>query len=359
MRIALASFSCDPARGGAERYAVDLAQALRGRGHAADLLAAEGPGANLPADGLTRAGKYLSYLQALQAHLSKEKYDVVHAMLPVRECDLYHPHAGSAIAAYQTRRLNRFNRKRRLYAQVERKLLNDPAGPQVLCLSDYIQRQFSPLLPEAQDKLLPLFNGVDIHRFDPAGKAEDRRRLRGNWGVKENTPVALMIAQDLERKGLRQALEAMALANPFHLVVLTRQKTKPYQQLALKLGLAGHITFAPATADPRPYYRAADFFLLPTRHDPCSLVVLEALAMGLPVISTAQNGACQIMRHGVHGFVMPTPDDIAGLAEAINVLCNPAQCGSMSRAAVQLRSHLSIETHLQTLEEYYRLVIDH
>src|SRR5437764_4999522 len=77
---------------------------------------------------------------------------------------------------------------------------------------------------------------------------------------------------------------------------------------------AAQVSFAGEVADTRPFYRDADFFVLPTRHDPCSLVVLEALAMGLPVISTKFNSATEIMADGVHGFILPDPDDVDALA---------------------------------------------
>src|SRR5439155_7596627 len=80
---------------------------------------------------------------------------------------------------------------------------------------------------------------------------------------------------------------------------------------------AARVSFAGAVADPRPFYRDADFFVLPTKHDPCSLVVLEALAMGLPVISTKFNGACEIMTDGVHGYVLDDPADVNALAAAM------------------------------------------
>jgi len=73
----------------------------------------------------------------------------------------------------------------------------------------------------------------------------------------------------------------------------------------------------PADRDPYAFYRAADFFVLPTRHDPCSSSWLEALAMGLPVISTIFNGACEIMIDGVHGFVLKTHSTLQHCANVI------------------------------------------
>ena len=117
---------------------------------------------------------------------------------------------------------------------------------------------------------------------------------------------------------------------------------------------AARVSFAGAAADPRPFYNDADFFVLPTRHDPCSLVVLEALAMGLPVISTKFNGACEIMTDGVHGYVLDDPADVDALAGAMRKLLDPRRRAEMSQACLELRPKLSYEHHLDRLEEIYR-----
>src|SRR4051812_41922161 len=103
MQIALVILHADPKRGGAERYTADLAGALAKRGHTVSLLAtsfADVPPqvkvVELEARGLTRSQRYHAMLDALDARLETARYDIVHAMLPVRRCDVYHPHAGMA-----------------------------------------------------------------------------------------------------------------------------------------------------------------------------------------------------------------------------------------------------------------------
>jgi UDP-glucose:(heptosyl)LPS alpha-1,3-glucosyltransferase len=95
MKVALVILHANPARGGAERYTVDLASTLGKRGHDVALISCE----SLKPRGFTRTGRYKRFLRAVQAHLKAARYDVVHAMLPIPECDLYHPHAGVAAEA--------------------------------------------------------------------------------------------------------------------------------------------------------------------------------------------------------------------------------------------------------------------
>jgi len=109
LKIALVILHANPARGGAERYTVDLAHGLRERGHGVSVVASTFDGAmqaddvQLEALGATRAGRYANFIDKLERHLDEAKYDVVHAMLPVPRCDVYHPHAGIAVEAIERR----------------------------------------------------------------------------------------------------------------------------------------------------------------------------------------------------------------------------------------------------------------
>jgi UDP-glucose:(heptosyl)LPS alpha-1,3-glucosyltransferase len=375
LRIALVILHADPSRGGAERYTIDVAAALHKRGYHVSLLAsffADTPDGvtceKLAADGLTRLGRYESFLDSLDRHLDATPYDVVHAMLPVRRCDLYHPHAGVAAEAIESghlkhdtrlkravaRTFNRLNRKRNRFAHVEDDLLTGPEPPIVLCLSEYVKgtvRKHYPGLPA--DRLAILFNAVDLRKLDPS--TNQPRPLPPFQG---DAVVALMVAQDFERKGLREAITALASAKEprLALVVVGKPDPAPYRRLSESLGVADRVHFAGQQSRVVGYYAAADFFVLPTRHDPCSLVVLEALAMGLPVISTKQNGATEIMTPGVHGCVLNTADDLAGLTRDMRELCDRATRERMRAACLELRPRLAYETHLSTLESIYARV---
>jgi UDP-glucose:(heptosyl)LPS alpha-1,3-glucosyltransferase len=111
--------------------------------------------------------------------------------------------------------------------------------------------------------------------------------------------------------------------------------------------------FCGAFDDVCPFYSGADFFVLPTKHDPCSLVVLEALAMGLPVISTKQNGATEIMEQGVHGFVLEDASRIDELAAKMTQLCDSNVRERMSAACLGLRQRLSFDRHIDQLVSIY------
>jgi UDP-glucose:(heptosyl)LPS alpha-1,3-glucosyltransferase len=348
VKIALVILHADPARGGAERYTADLAAALGRYGHDMRVIASSfadeiAPAMRVPieAGATTRAGAYRRFLDGIDRHLDETKYDIVHAMLPIRRCDVYHPHAGMAVeSASKSNAI--FNPRRRAMATVERELLASPKPPIVIALSEYVKRAIRRHYTLADDRLVTLFNAVDLQRFDPAPH-DGRDFVSG-----------LFIGQDFERKGLMAALLAASMLKEPGLKMTVVGKHNP--GFKPPADAAAQVSFAGEVRDPRPFYRDADFFVLPTKHDPCSLVVLEALAMGLPVISTKFNGACEIMTNGVHGFVLDDPRDIDALAAAMKVMLDPVRRGEMSRACLELRPKLSYKHHLDQLERIYQSV---
>lgn len=379
MKIALVIQHADPARGGAERYTIDLADALCQRGHKVWLLSStfaddlsEALRVELASSAATRLGRYKEFLDALDRHLERTKYDVVHAMMPVRRCDVYHPHAGIAaqtiaggdgknrppLARKLHRWSNRFNRKRQFSAAVERELLSAADPPVVVCLSDYVKATLLRHYALPETKLAKLFNAVDLQNFDPLSQAKWQSTQQLSFQRDQDSVTGLMIAQDFQRKGLPELILAASQLKEtrLKLVIVGKQKTGAYERLAKQAGVRRMFHFAGLTRDPYSFYRAADFFVLPTRHDPCSLVVLEALAMGLPVISTRFNGACEIMADGVHGFVLPNPGDINALVNAMRQMLNPDTRGAMARACLALRPRLSYEHHLDELIRVYQQV---
>jgi UDP-glucose:(heptosyl)LPS alpha-1,3-glucosyltransferase len=384
MNIGLVIFNADPQRGGAERYTADIAAALAGRGHQVDLISTRFGAAidgvkfvSLDAKAPTRAGRYPIFLNSLDAHLRAQKYDLVHSMLPVRRCDIYHPHAGMAKAALQShlsrptapsralaQLANRLNRKRQLFAMVEEAMLHGPEKPFVICLSDYIKGMILKHDPGISSQLVKLFNGTDLVAFDPSRHLGGRQAIRKRFKIPQDATVALMIAQHFERKGLAEVIAAAAnLAKPSltaapTILVVGQDDPNRSRELAKRLGVIDKMIFAGQTDRVADFYAAGDFFVLPTRHDSCSLVVLEALAMGLPVISTVFNGACEIMKDGEHGFVLANPADVPALTDAMSQLMDSGTRQKMHEACLALRPSLSFDAHMDRLEEIYRARVD-
>jgi glycosyltransferase involved in cell wall biosynthesis len=174
--------------------------------------------------------------------------------------------------------------------------------------------------------------GVNLTEFSVA---TDRVGARRELGLPAASPLVLFCGHDFERKGLDRMLAAMALIRaPATLVVVGGGDADPYGRMAERLGIANRVIFAGGRSDAARYYRAADVVALPTRVDMWGAPVIEAMATGIPPVTSEVAGAAEAVTDGETGFVVPEPFDVARLAAAIDaVIADPATRDKMGEAA--------------------------
>jgi UDP-glucose:(heptosyl)LPS alpha-1,3-glucosyltransferase len=163
----------------------------------------------------------------------------------------------------------------------------------------------------------------------------------------------LFAGSGFERKGLTYLLQAFGSLTDksSHLWVVGKGHIGFYRRAAERLGVAHRVKFWGPVTETAPFYQAAAVLALPTLYDPCSNVVLEALACGLPAVTTAANGAAEFITPGENGVILPQPDDIAGLGDALAAFLARGRDPEVHRAAAQAVAGLSWEsTVAQTLE---------
>jgi UDP-glucose:(heptosyl)LPS alpha-1,3-glucosyltransferase len=148
---------------------------------------------------------------------------------------------------------------------------------------------------------------------------------------------------------LKRRVDRDPASRPIHLLVCGGGKIGPFRGLVERLGLSRFVRLIGFAPDVKACFHASDFFVLPSYYDPCSLVVFEALACGLPVITTRCNGAGEVMTEGREGFVVPSPDAHEALADALNRMCDDPARRAMSRAAVALGEAQSFDNHVSRL----------
>ena len=154
------------------------------------------------------------------------------------------------------------------------------------------------------------------------------------------------------RKGLGFLIDAFGnLKNKDGVLwVAGKGNPAPYQRQARRLGVAERLKFWGPQTDLSPFYQAATVLALPTIYDPCSNVVLEALACGTPVITTNANGAAAFLTPGENGEILTRPDDLQGLTRALQDYLGRGAAPEVRRAAAAGVAHLSWEsTVAQTL----------
>jgi len=151
-------------------------------------------------------------------------------------------------------------------------------------------------------------NGVPVSAF--RRNDESRARMREALGLKSEDIAVLFAGSGWERKGLRFAIDAIEQSGkPLRLLVAGRGGQREFK--------SPRVQFLDVVQDMPALYGAADIFLLPTIYDPFSNACLEALAAGLPVVTTRANGFSEIIATGVHGTVLDDPRNIDAICEAL------------------------------------------
>jgi UDP-glucose:(heptosyl)LPS alpha-1,3-glucosyltransferase len=335
----------DPRAGGAEAHTDALLKRAVERGDAAAIACIEGePPAGVEKVAVSAPRRRPARDEALAVEgekaLRAAGCDVVLAIRHAYACDVYLPHGGlvlDALAAHDAaegppgwfaRTFGGALAKREFFLEAERVLLSEEEGPKVIALSNALKARIAAVYPHAKPRTFVIPNGVDSDRFDPAPFREGRAAERARLHLPQIGYVGLLLGHSPLLKGLDAVLEAAtrpevtALDPEFHLLVAGKRAGAEVTARARALGLEERVRAIGPIADPRPLYAAADVLCLPTFHDPCSLVTLEALSMGLPVITTPRNGAWELMAMR-GGICVEAPGDAEGVAVALRVLADP------------------------------------
>jgi glycosyltransferase involved in cell wall biosynthesis len=173
------------------------------------------------------------------------------------------------------------------------------------------------------DRELPvIYMGLDHAVFNRERRLALRQEARKQLGLDDATFVLALIGNDWKKKGLVTVVRALGQLKevPLALIVAGKDDESPHLKLIRELGIEGKVLFQPSRSDVEWYYGAADAYVGPSLEDTFAQPPMEAMACGLPVITTVTNGTAEIMTDGVDGFVLGDPDDADGLAQLIRFL---------------------------------------
>ncbi|MBC8103077.1 MAG: glycosyltransferase family 4 protein [Cytophagales bacterium] len=182
-----------------------------------------------------------------------------------------------------------------------------------------------------RDRMSVVLNGVDLSEFHPADPKPDRASLGLPGG---DTPLAVFVGDIRSpRKNLESVLQALVNVPNLHLAVAGRVEGSPYPKMAADLGIADRVFFLDFRRDVAQILRACDFFVFPSRYEACALVILEAIASGLPVITATTTGGSEVLTPEC-GILLSESDDVPGLTRAMAELAgDPERRQRMSKAA--------------------------
>ena len=339
------------ATGGAEAYLSRLAGGLAKAGHTPTLITSEyWPASHWPfGDTLRLKGATPTAFAGAFCGV-REDFDVTFSLERVPGCDIYR--AGDGVHAAWLRRraaveprwrsfLHRWNPKHATMMALERQLFSDVR--QIVANSQMVAREIEEFYDFPPERLTVIPNGLAAP-LPSLSRSEARARL----GIEEKTFCILFAGTGWERKGLRAATAAVASLDNALLLVAGRGKSSQYA--------APHTRFLGPVANLPEIFSAADAFVLPTIYDPFSNACLEALAAGLPVVTTTANGFSEIITEGVHGQAVE-PDNAAAVASALETW-RTAPREEVSAACRKLAAEYSLERNVNSTIAVAQKVID-
>jgi len=369
MRIALVRQRYNP-YGGAERFVERALPALERAGAQLTLIARSAQGWGGGSRRVVLADPFhlgswwrdRSFARAARAAWIGGGFDLVQSHERIPGCSIYRAGDGvhrnwleirRSLGGRKEKLALALNPYHRYVCAAERAMFEHPALRAVICNSRMVRDEIAAGFRVAAEKLHVTYNGVDLEQFHPRERERLRAATRDELGVAPGETLFLFVGSGFARKGLDAAIAALAqcASERFLLAVAGRDRQAArFEGQARAAGLGDKVRFLGGRRDVRPLYAAADCFILPTRYDPFPNTVLEAMAMGLPVIVGRRCGAAEVLRPGRSGWVCD-PANVAGLAELMR---NAAMAGAgMADAARACAENFGIEKMAAELVALY------
>ena len=250
---------------------------------------------------------------------------------------------------------------RRLVAFIEQLTFGGKSSKARIVISERMKEDFRRHYGDAAKDIIVIPNGTDCHRFNPRNRRLYRDRVRQRHGISSGDFGLLFVGGDWERKGLYYLIEALSLIPipEVRLLVVGRGDTDSYVRLLGEKAVGERVTFVPYSHSVWEYYGASDVFVLPALYEPLGLVIVEAMACGLPVIIAKVAGAADFIIDGVNGLLLDDPKNTDDLAAKINLLLSDARLREMmgKRARITAEQMSWDEVARKTLVAYTKVTL--
>ena len=304
-----------------------------------------------------------SFARAVCAAVNAHSFDLVQSHERISCCDVYR--AGDGVhrqwlanrkrgAGVWERIALTLNPYHWYTLAAEKRLFQSPRLRAVICNSNMVKAELRRYFGLDEAKLHVIYSGVDLALFQPGLRQTWRERKRAELGIADSAMVFVFVGSGFRRKGLPQLLRALSGVRDAHLVVVGADKELPrLRRAAVQARLSDRVHFAGGQEDVKPWYGMADCFVLPTLYDPFPNAALEAMACGLPLITSLQCGAAEFVESGVEGYVCRDPLDVVELARCLNLAAAPGQAQRMGVAARRRVEAYGLAVMAQQLTRLY------
>lgn len=375
MRIALVANNIH-FRGGMERYCAEIVRHLCDR-HELHLFATEVD--DVPLDRVTvhpipaTPKPILAYFLQFYARASRavrpQEFDIVHTIggitsrqnvVTAQYCQYAwgdvlrrEPEAREGLTAYH-------HFMWRLWGHYEKRAMTSPETRVISANSHTTSRDLQTFYGCPEKRVKVVYNGVDPDRFSP-DKREKRSEVRAKYGIPEKETLILFVGE-YQRKGLATLIRALGhlpKSASFRLLAVGRGDIPRYRQIADEAGVADRVVLSGPQRGVENIFGAADVFAFPTFYEPFGNVITEAMASGLPVVTTRRAGAAELIEHGESGMLVEDPRNAAEIARAVEPFLGDAALRTrMGALAREVAREYTWERVARETEALYESILE-
>lgn len=365
MKVVLVRHSYSP-HGGAERYLDGLLQGLSSRGARVKLLTASWEGGasgavsieTIRVPGKPAPLRLLLFAKEVRSWSRSHPDWLLFSLERIPGAEVYRAGDGCHVEWIRRKRalgrvawpLEWVRPLNRTYLALERAMFRSPRLRAVIANSGRGKEDIVRHFAVPAGRIAVVYNGVDASAFPPEDRPAAGRALRERFGVRDGETVFLFVGSGFARKGVGALVDAtVRLARrgaPFRVIVVGKGNAASYLRAARRGGAEGRILFPGPVAGARDFFLGADAFVFPTLYEPFSNACLEAMAAGLPVVTTTVNGASEVLRDGESGYALDDPLDAGALADRMERLLSPDRRAAMGAAARRAAETLTPERNV-------------
>ncbi|MEK6692596.1 MAG: glycosyltransferase family 4 protein [Nitrospirota bacterium] len=374
--------------GGAENYLTIVGNELVKKGHEVHIFSNRWKGSSpetgsgsfifhkVPVIKVTSFLKVLSFAICSYILIKKDKFDIILSFDRVLYQDIYRAGDGCHREWLEKRKvkesplktfLTMINPFHRTILYLERRIYQRNGCRRIIANSFKGRDDIVRYYKTPDEKIIVIYNGVDLNRFRPSNRDIYREEVRRNCRIGENDIVILFVGSGFERKGLAFLFNGVKLIKSrpqtpdtpaslrstgsygeagragLKILVVGKGDYNYYKKMCRDIGIGEDVIFAGTTDMIEKFYAASDIFVLPTIYDPFSNACLEAMASGLPVVTTRNNGVSEIIKDSENGFVLDDPADMDALSHSIKLLMDEGLRKAMGKKAREKAEEFSIE----------------
>ena len=309
----------------------------------------------------------LSFARSVANKTREQHFDIIQSHEKTWTQDVYRAGDGCHIKwlSQRSRNLSPFqnlflslNPFHQLILKLEKNIFESSQCKKIVAISQMVKNDILENYKCPSENIAVVYNGVDLKRFHPDNKNIYRKLIREKLEIPESATLILFVGSGFERKGLQFLLESTAyLKNEdWRLLLMGKGKFEKFIRYA---PTDKHPQIIAKEPDPEieKYYAAADIFILPSIYEPFGNANLEALATGLPVITTRYCGAADIINNKQNGLVVQDPFNPEEIAENIRSLFDPSTRETMGKNARELAEQFPLERNSREMLEIYKSLI--